>query len=190
MATPKYPMGRFPKCPSKDHSPVITGFITPGSDFPPPHLFDASISLDVFDPTEFVSPGQYERIRALETDMGFLIEVNWCICGPGAASLGGCWEINFYLDDVDGVGRSSGPLPLAAKVDVDSVKPVPSDNDVTRLCYSYQYIVPAGTVGPGVYSLLAVITLRSGRCTDPQPGPVLGDWLGHAQIPVLVFFSQ
>jgi hypothetical protein len=192
MTTPNVPQGHFPRCPSRDRFPVITGFITPGSDFPPPHPLDASISLDVFDPTEFISAGQYERIRVVETDDDFLIEVNWCVCGAFAASLAGCWELNFYLDDVDGgadADRSNGPVGSTQTVDVDSVQPVPvgTDDDITRRCYTYSFTVPAGTVKAGAYSLLAVITLRTGRCSDPRPGRQLGDYLGFAQIPVLVF---
>jgi hypothetical protein len=186
MTTPKVPQGRFPKCPSRDQFPVITGFITPGSDFPPPHPLDASITMDVFDPTETISPGQYERIRVVEVDDDFLIEVNWCVCGAFAASLSGCWELTFYLDDVDGVAPTSGRLGSPVTVDVDSVQPVPDRNDdITRRCYTYQDRVPANSVGAGAYSLLVVITLRRGKCADK--GPHLGDYLGFAQIPVLVF---
>jgi hypothetical protein len=187
MTTPNYPQGQVPACPAPDNFPVITGFITPGSDAPTSHCLDASISMDVFDPTEFVSPGQYERIRVIETDDPFLIEVNWCVCGSFAASISGCWDIKFFLDDVDGVGPSSGPLPPEGKVDVQTVSPVPDPNndDISRRCYTFQGTVPAGTVQPGAYSLLAVITLLSGTCD--KPGPPLGDYLGFAQIPVLVF---
>ena len=102
--------GYFPRCPSREHFPVITGFITPGSDDPDSHSLDASVSMDVYDPTEFVGPGKYERIRVAEIDDDLLIEVNWCVCGSFAASICGCWELEFFLDDVDGVGRSSGKL--------------------------------------------------------------------------------
>jgi hypothetical protein len=180
-----------PTCPPTGDFPVITGFITPGSDFPTPHPLDASISVDVYDPTEQISAGPppvFERIRVVETDTDFLIQVDWCICGALAASIGGCWQLNFYLDDIDGVGPSSGPLGSTVTVEVDSVPPTP--DDVTQRCYSYPYTVTAGSVGAGVYSLIVVITLRSGRCADPTPGPQLGDWLGFAQIPVLVFVPE
>lgn len=191
MTTPNV-QGHFPKCPSRDQFPVITGFITPGSDFPPRHPLDASISLDVFDPTETISARQFERIRVVETDEPFLIEVNWCVCGAFAAGLAGCWVLNFYLDDVDGgadADRSDGPIGSTQTVDVDSVQPVPdgTNDDITRRCYTYSFTVPANSVKAGAYSLLAVITLRSGRCSDPTPGRQLGDYLGFAQIPVLVF---
>jgi hypothetical protein len=180
-----------PKCPPTDDFPVITGFVTPASDFPAPHSLDASITVDVFDPTEIISPGPppvRERIRVVETDTDFGIDVDWCICGAFAASIAGCWQLNFYLDDIDGVGPSSGPLGSTVTVEVDSVPPTP--DDVTQRCYHYTNTVPANTVGAGVYTLVVVITLRSGRCADPTPGPQLGDWLGFAQIPVLVFVPE
>jgi hypothetical protein len=178
--------GSYPPCPCEDHFPVITGFVTPGSDDPSAYCLDACINMDVYDPTEFVGPGRFERIRVVETDDPFLIEVNWCICGRFAASIGGCWDLKFYLDDVDGVGASSGRLPLEGRVSVDSVPAVPGkDDDFTKRCYTFQGRVPANTVKEGAYSLLAVITLLSGTCD--KPGKPLGDYLGFAQIPVLVF---
>ena len=187
MATAKSPMGRVPKCPPREHFPVITGFITPGSDFPAPRPLDASVLMDIFDPTEKIGAGQYERIRVVEIDDPFLIEVNWCVCGAFAAGLSGCWQLNFYLDDVDGVGTSSGPLGTKQTVDVATAKPIPDPNndDISKRCYTLQYTVPANTVHPGAYSLLAVITLLRGSCANP--GPPEGDYLGYAQIPVLVF---
>jgi hypothetical protein len=182
-------MGRVPKCPPREHFPEITGFITPGSDFPAPRPLDASVSMDVFDPTETIAAGKFERIRVVETDTPFLIEVNWCICGAFAASISGCWQVNFYLDDA-GVGTSSGPLGTTQTVDVASVQPVPDPNndDISKRCYTVQYTVPANTVTTGVYSLTAVITLLSGTCANP--GSLQGDYLGYAQIPVLVFVPE
>jgi hypothetical protein len=186
--TPSTPQGHFPKCPTREHLAAITEFFTPGSDFPPPHPIDASISLNVFDPTEFVAPGQLERIRVVETDNPFLVEVNWCVCGAFAPSLSGCWEISFYLNNVDGVAASSGQLPNSTRaVPVESVKPVTGTNDdVPKRCYNLQVTIPGNTVQPGAYSLLAIIKLYSGVC-PPKPANILGDYLGFGQIPVLVF---
>jgi hypothetical protein len=178
--------GYFPRCPSREHFPVITGFVTPGSDFPPPHSLDASINMDVYDPTEIISAGRFERIRVVEVDDPFLIEVNWCVCGAFAASLCGCWEISFYVDDVDGVGKTEGQIGTTQTVPVDSVKPVKGkDDDFTRRCYTLPVTIPAGTVEVGAYSLLAIITLSS-DCKHPKRTR-LGDYLGFAEIPVLVF---
>jgi hypothetical protein len=189
MATINVPQGHFPKCPARERFPVITGFVTPGSDFPPPHPLDASINMEVYDATEFIGAGQLERIRVVEVDDAFLIEVNWCVCGAFAASLCGRWEITFFLDDVDGEGESSnGELPNSSRaVAVNSVDPVPGTNDdVTKRCYNLQVTIPANTVQPGAYSLLAIIKLY-GEDRPDKPGKVLGDYLGFAEIPVLVF---
>jgi hypothetical protein len=185
-ATPEIPHGQYPECPSRDHLPLIREFITPGADFPSPHALDASISLDVFDPAE-----NYERVRVVEIDEPFLIEVNWCVCGPFAALIAGCWEISLYLKDVDGVGKSSGQLGSTQMVDTDTVAPVSGGNgDVDRRCYSQSFTVKANTVKVGAYSLLAIITLRTGNCSDPKLGPRILDVLGAAQIPVLVFIPN
>jgi hypothetical protein len=187
--TPKKPQGNYPKCPSRERFPVITGFVTPGSDFPPPHPLDASVTMEVYDATEFIAEGQLERIRVAEVDDAFLIEVNWCVCGAFAASLCGRWEITFFLDDVDGGGeRSNGELPNSSRtVAVNSVEPVAGTNDdVTKRCYNLQVTIPGNTVQPGAYSLLAIIKLY-GEDRPDKRGKVLGDYLGFAEIPVLVF---
>ena len=191
--TPKKPQGNYPKCPSRERFPVITGFVTPGSDFPPPHPLDASVTMEVYDATEFIAEGQLERIRVAEVNDAFLIEVNWCVCGAFAASLCGCWEITFFIDDVDGVGTTKGELPNSSRtVAVDSQPAVPGTNDdVTKRCYNLQVTIPGNTVQPGAYSLLAIIKLYGACPPDPKnppdPKKVLGDYLGFAEIPVLVF---
>lgn len=180
-----------PPCPPTDNFPVIAGFITPASDFPTPHPLDASITVDVFDPTEIVA-GERERIRVAETDTPFDIDVEWCICGALAASISGCWQLRVYLDDIDGGDPRTVGLLREAVVDVSSVPPTsPTDpDDVTRRCYKYTFSLPANSVIAGVYNLVVVITLRSGTCKDDPPGAQLGDWLGFAQIPVLVFVPE
>ena len=60
-----------PPCPQPQSFPVITGFLTPGSDAGPGTL-DASISVDVLDPTE-----GNERVRAVEITDHWRLEVDW-----------------------------------------------------------------------------------------------------------------
>ena len=172
-----------PPCPQPQHFEIVTGFITPGSDFPPPHPLDASINVDVFD----AQPGENnERIRIVETADPFNVVVDWCICGPLAASICGCWTLDVYIDDIDGVGPTSGKIG-SATVDVASVPPGPGD-DRSQRCYEHTFRFPAGRVQAGVYDLVVVITLQAGSCD--KPGRRLGDWLGYAEIPVLVFFQD
>ena len=56
-------------CPQPQSFPAITGFLTPGSDTGPGAL-DASISLDVLDPTE-----NNEPVRAVEVTDPWDLEV-------------------------------------------------------------------------------------------------------------------
>jgi len=47
---------------------------------------------------------------------------------------------------------------------------------------------PVGRVQPGAYDLVVVITLSARDCDEP--GRLVQDMLGYAQIPVLVFFDE
>jgi hypothetical protein len=172
---------RPPPCPQEQDFNVLSGFITPGSDFPGPHPLDASITADVLDPTE-----HNERVRIVETADPWSVEVDWCICGPFAAALCGCWCVQVFIDDIDGVGTTHGPLG-SARVSVDS-QPIVQVDDTSQRCYEYTFTFPAGSVTPGVYNLVIVITLATGSCETP--GPLLHDTLGYAEIPVLVFFDE
>jgi len=176
---------RPPPCPQEQDFNVLSGFITPGSDFPPPHPLDASITADVLDPTEIVG-GKPERVRIVETTDAWAVEVDWCICGPFAAALCGCWCVQVFIDDIDGVGTTHGLLG-SARVPVESQRIVQVD-DTSQRCYEYTFTFPAGSVAPGVYNLVIVITLATGSCETP--GPLLHDTLGFAEIPVLVFFDE
>jgi len=173
-----------PPCPGPQDLSVISGFVTPGSDLLPPHPLDASVTVAILDPTEADEP-----VRIVRTSDPFVVQVEWCICGPFAAVVEGCWALSVYMDDIDGVAPFHGLL-RSATVDVESA-PAPDTPDdslgVTR-CYDRRFDVPAGTVGAGVYSLVVVITLATGTCENP--GPVVGDFLGYAQIPVLVFLQE
>ena len=176
---------RPPPCPQEQDFNVLSGFITPGSDFPPPHPLDASITADVLDPTEIVG-GKPERVRIVETADRWAVEVDWCICVPFAAALCGCWCVQVFIDDIDGVGTTHGLLG-SARVPVESQRIVQVD-DTSQRCYEYTFTFPAGSVAPGVYNLVIVITLATGSCETP--GPLLHDTLGFAEIPVLVFFDE
>jgi hypothetical protein len=171
-----------PPCPQPQDFSILTGFITPGSDFPGPHPLDASISADVLDPTE-----NNERVRIVETTDPWRLEVDWCICGAFAAALCGCWCVQVFIDDIDGVGPTSG-LIGSATVDVSTAKVVQQDDTSVR-CFEYTFDFPAGSVGAGVYNLVVIITLATGSDCK-TPGPILHDTLGYAEIPVLVFFDE
>lgn len=177
----------WPPCPQKERFPLIKGFITPASDLPPPHGLDASIFVDVTDPSE-----NNERIRVVETDTDWDLHVKWCICGPYADLICGCWCVQVFIDDIDGVGPTEGPLG-SARVDsstgVTIPPPSPPDDDTSKRCFEYTFHFKAGRVQAGVYDLVVVITLATAPCNQ-QPTKLANDILGYAEIPVLVFYDE
>jgi hypothetical protein len=189
MVRPLHPPP-WPPCPQPQNFEVITGFITPGSDYPtpPPHPLDASIAIDVRDPTEIL-PGTTigERVRIVETTAPWDLEVDWCICGPFAAGLAGCWCVQVFINPIDGVEgptRTRGQIG-SARVDLSTAPPGPNR------CYENTFHFPAGSVLAGVYDVVVLITLLTGAC-NPCDNPTgrLFDTLGYAEIPVLVFFDD
>jgi hypothetical protein len=178
---------QWPTCPQPESFPLITGFVTPSSDLPPPPGLSGSISLDVTDPSE-----NNERIRVVETDTAWELTVKWCICGPFAEYLTGCWCVQVYIDDIDGVGRTSGPLG-SKRVDSSTAVVVPTtppgDDDTSRRCFKAAFRFPARRVTPGVYNLVVVITFSTTPC-DKNPSKLANDILGYAVIPVLVFYDE
>jgi hypothetical protein len=173
-------MTAAPKCPQDQNFSIITGFLTPGSDTCQGAL-DGSISVDVLDPTE-----GNEKVRAVEITDPWSLEVDWCICGRFADIVGGCWCVQVFIDDIDGVGPTSGLLG-SARVSVDSGTIAEGEDTSTR-CFEYTFTFPAGSVGAGVYNLVVLITLSSSDCDDP--GRLVQDMVGWAEIPVLVFFDE
>jgi hypothetical protein len=172
-----------PPCPQEQDLRVLSGFSMSTTDTPAPRFLDGSVTVAVLDPTE-----NDDRIRIVETSDPFVVEVDWCICGRLASALSGCWTVSVYMDDIDGVASFHGLLS-STTVDVASVSPRDTSGDFPddARCYNYRFYVQAGTVGAGIYTLVVVITLATGTCANP--GPVLVDTLGYAQIPVLVFFD-
>src|SRR5215468_2938985 len=116
-------------------------------------------------------------------------KVQWCICGPIVPALAGCWNVSLFINPIDGVGPTRGALgaPKTAQVDSVPVTSVPGPESFQR-CYLVRFDFAGGTVAAGVYDLLATLTLSTGSCA--APGPLLGDTLGYAEIPVLVFFAD
>jgi hypothetical protein len=169
-----------PPCPQPQSFPVVTGFLTPGSDTGSGAL-DASISVDVLDPTEGNEP-----VRAIEITDPWTLKVDWCICGRFADLICGTWCVQVFIDDIDGVGPTSGLLG-SKKVDVSSGTPSAGE-DTATICFDTSIEFPAGSVGAGVYDLVVLITLSSGGCGSPAR--LVQDMVGWAQIPALVFFDE
>ena len=169
-----------PPCPQDQNFSVVTGFLTPGSDTGPGAL-DGSISVAVLDPTEGNEP-----VRAVEITDPWNLEVDWCICGRFADIVGGCWCVQVFISNIDGVGPTRG-LIGSATVAVDTGTFSDGDDTTTR-CFENTFTFPAGSVGAGVYDLVVLITLSSSACNDPAR--LVQDMVGYAQIPVLVFFDE
>jgi hypothetical protein len=170
-----------PRCPQSQNFSIVTGFLTPGSDTGPGAL-DGSISLDVLDPTE-----NNERVRAVEVSDPWRLEVDWCICGRFADLVGGCWCVQVFIDDIDGVGPTHGPLG-SKKVAVDTGTTAEEGEDTSTRCFTTTFDFPAGSVGAGVYDLVVLITLSNADCDDK--GRLVQDMVGWAEVPVLVFFDE
>jgi hypothetical protein len=170
-----------PRCPQPQNFSIVTGFLTPGSDTGPGAL-DGSISVDVLDPTE-----NNERVRAIEVSDPWRLEVDWCICGRFADLVGGCWCVQVFIDDIDGVGKSSGPLG-SKRVAVDTGTTAQEGEDKSTRCFTTTFDFPAGSVTAGVYDLVVLITLSNADCDDR--GRLVQDMVGWADIPVLVFFDE
>jgi hypothetical protein len=173
-------MAAPPKCPQDQNFSVLTGFLTPGSDVGPGAL-DGSIAVDVLDPTE-----GNERVRAVEITDPWKLKVDWCICGRFADIVGGCWCVQVFIDDIDGVGPTHG-LIGSKRVPVDTGTFAEGEDTATR-CFTHTFEFAAGSVGTGVYDLVVLITLSSSDCDDP--GRLVQDMVGYAQIPVLIFFDE
>jgi hypothetical protein len=170
-----------PRCPQPQNFSVVSGFLTPGSDTGPGAL-DGSISLDVLDPTE-----KNERVRAVEVSDPWALQVNWCICGSFADLVGGCWCVQVFIDDIDGVGNKTGLIGSKRKPVDEEEASVEGEDTATR-CYKTTIDFPAGSVGAGVYDLVVLITLSNADCDDK--GRLVQDMVGWAEIPVLVFFDE
>jgi hypothetical protein len=73
--------------------------------------------------------------------------------------------VQVFIDDIDGVGTTSGLLD-SARVDVRKggvpVTPTPpGDDDTSKRCFKKTFSFPANRVSPGVYDLVVVITLAA-----------------------------
>jgi len=174
-------MAERPRCPQPQNFSAVTGFLTPGSDTGPGAL-DGSISVDVLDPTE-----HDERIRAVEVSDPWRLKVDWCICGRFADLVGGCWCVQVYIDDIDGVGPTSGLIGTKRKP-VDEEEQFVEGEDTATRCYTTTIDFPVGSVRAGVYDLVVLITLSNADCDDK--GRLVQDMVGWAEIPVLVFFDE
>jgi len=172
-----------PPCPQPQDFSVLAGFITPANDTSAPEAFAGSITASVIDTDE------NELVRILEPTDPFTVRVEWCICGRLIQPVAGCFEVKLFINPIDGEpGRTHGQLGPVERRDVDSVPLQTLPKEGFQRCYSVPFQFRGNTVVEGIYSLIAIVTLRTGTCA--HPGPQVGDLLGYAEIPVLVFLAS
>jgi hypothetical protein len=122
---------------------MFTGsFQTPADpDIGPGILTGTITDLIVRDTSEPPAPG--EKTSLLEPDDPFSVEIDWQLAGPLV------WVVGLFIDDIDGVGQTSGQLGAATI----PVPPTVSD----PMPYSFTFDVPGNSVTDGVYQLTLVI---------------------------------
>jgi hypothetical protein len=134
----------------------------------PNDLLGKVTRLDVQDPTE-----NNEKTSLIEPDDPTDVVVDWTLQGLHTPVVGGTWEVTLYIDDIDGVGPTSGQLGPTLTVPVTTgpgSPPVPQ-GPVT-------FHVGAGAIGDGVYQL--VVTINHHSQLPPSPGG-LTEMVGFAE---------
>jgi hypothetical protein len=142
---------------------LTSSFQTTATDQFPVLLSGSIDALTIMDPTE-----NNEVTSLHETDDAVAVKIDWQLFGAAVWTTGGTWELALYIDDIDGIGPTSGLLSsatIAVTVSSDPMK------------YSHTFAVPANTVKPGVYQL--VVTINH----SPAGGPVgkLTEMVGFAE---------
>jgi hypothetical protein len=148
---------------------MFTGnFQTPADpDIGPGILTGTITAMIVRDTSEAPAPGEVTSL--LEPDDPFSVELDWNLAGPLVWTVGGYWVLGLYIDDIDGVGTTSGPLAPQVVV---PVPPTTSD----PMSYTYTFNIAANSVTDGVYQLTAVINHSS----DANPAH-LTEMVGFAE---------
>jgi hypothetical protein len=143
--------------------PFQSSFQTFATDIPFPNILDAKFTaLTVRDTTE------NEPTLLLEVDEPFAVEVAWSLSGVALCSIGGTWWVALFIDDIDGVGATSGALGAAAQIPVNGC----------QADYTTTFNIPANSVSPGVYQL--VVTINHTPQNDANPND-LTENVGFAQ---------
>ncbi len=143
--------------------PFQSSFQTFATDIPFPNILDAKFTdLTVLDTTE------NEATLLLEVDEPFAVNVAWSLSGTALNTIGGTWFVALFIDDIDGVGTTSGQLGTTAQVSVNGGQ---SD-------YSTAFSIGPNIVTPGVYQF--VVTINHTPENDPNPND-LTENVGFAQ---------
>ena len=136
-------------------APFQTSFQTYATDFGIPGILDAAITgLTVLDPTE-----NNEPTLLLEEDDPYAVKVDWQVTGAGVCSLGGTWQVALYIDDIDGVGPTSGQVGTTVYIPVIGCQ----QNYTTTISR------PANSVQAGLYQFVVSINHSPQGATPPPP---------------------
>jgi hypothetical protein len=149
--------------------PIQSSFQTFATDIPFPNILDAKFTdFTVRDTTE------NEPTLLLEVNEPFDVEVGWSLSGTALCSIGGTWWVALFIDDIDGVGTTSGQLGTTAQIPVNGC----------QANYSTVFSIRANSVAAGVYQL--VVTVNHTPQNDPNPND-LTENVGFAQSPPIKF---
>lgn len=144
-------------------NPIQSSFQTFATDIPFPNILDAKFTdLTVRDTIE------NEPTLLLEVNEPFDVEVGWSLSGTALCSIGGTWWVALYIDDIDGIGTTSGQLGATAQIPVNGC----------QANYSTTFSIPANSVTAGVYQLVVTINHTPENDTNPND---LTENVGFAQ---------
>jgi hypothetical protein len=133
--------------------PIQSSFQTFATDIPFPNILDAKF-------TDFTvrDTNENEPTLLLEMNEPFDVEVGWSLSGTALCSIGGTWWVALFIDDIDGVGTTSGPLGATQQIAVNGC----------QADYSTTFSIPANSVTAGVYQLVVTINHTPQNDTDPN----------------------
>src|SRR5262249_33790510 len=104
----------------------------------------------------------------LEVDDPTNVQLDWQLTGVATPVVGGTWLVELFIDDVDGVGATSGSLGASG--------PIGITGGVSPLTFTHTFNIPANRVGVGLYQLSA--TINHSPVGNPNQ---LSEMIGFAQ---------
>ena len=99
--------------------------------------------------------------RNIRTDQAWDVRFDWSTAGPLNYVMGGKWKLRLLLEEI-GVGETGLPAQYSEAEITFQAKPFP---------YHYNMHIPAHVVKPGVYKVIATITMVG---LGGVPGPIAG----------------